>query len=217
MYPDGSSVRVTVKETSGGYYVTDAGRALVQVRISGHQTDKPGYYLARAANVFRVKYSRGMLSLSDVGAESLDTAIALVANASLHGVSLTMANYSVPSERNFKFAFDGFIRETFGDNFRRDIINGAHNVHHLDYVHRNNEVVITDPLKPDRMSVDRAFSVHSDILRAVQAPALQLLVFDGNDNWRQSDLDHIKSVGVPVIEYCEAVETLKLKVPLRAA
>jgi hypothetical protein len=216
LYPGGEAAQVTVKQTEGGYYVTDAGRGLLQVLATGHESQKPGLHIAAAAHAFSLDYSRGMIFLRDVEESVLDMAIALVANASVHGVVRTMEHFSMHNERNFKFSFDSYIRDTYGDKFKKDFVTGANQVHTLDYVHKNDKVVIVDPLQPDQMSVHRAFSAHFDIKQAAKKPDFQILVFDGDDPWKTENLQHLRSLGVEVLEYAEAQEKLPQYVP-RAA
>lgn len=216
IYPDGTAAQVTVKQTEAGFYVTDAGRGLLQVDMSGHESQKPGQHIASAAHAFNVEYSRGMVFLRDVPVNELDTAIVLVANASVHGVVRTMAHFKLHNENNFRFAFDSYIRETYGDKFKKGFVEGANIVHTLDYVYHGEKVVVVEPLQPDRMSVDKVFSAHFDIRRASSRPSLQLLVFDSHDDWKSANLDHLRSLEVPVMEYEEARTLLPEWVPVAA-
>lgn len=205
LYPDGSAVQVDVREADGGYYVTDSGRALLQVRISGHQSKKPGYHIAGAANEMGAAYSRGMIYMTGIPPQSLPIAISIVSSASASGVSRTLANFDMPNVRNFHYAFDTFIRDRFSNQFKRELLIGAsEKVYTLDYVHKDGQLIVLDPIQPDEMSVARAIATHIDLRAANDHPDHQVLIFDGNDPWTDSNLRRVKSIAVEVVEYEQA-------------
>jgi len=208
MYPSGRVVQVFIDRDGDHFRLSDGAQALREMRQAGIELQKPGVYIAPAARRRGVAYTRGEV-FADVEEEgSLPILIKLVANASNDAVVSALESHRLPRLRSFKFAFNSYMKDTFGGKFKPDTVAGELDKYKLDYVHRNGKLVIADPITADTMSVDRAFRIHSDIHSSRAKGLSQWLIYDEGDPWKKTDLAVLRKTGAIVAPYEKARKEL---------
>lgn len=204
LYPSGGAVQVLVQPAADGqsYRVSDMARGVSEVRSTGHSTQKPGMYLASSAREFRVSYSAGAVHLSGVKVDELKYAILFVSNASLYGVVRALENLKFPARRNFLNAFESFITDRFQDKFKKALLVGqSSKVYEKDYVYQEQKIILVDPVINTHMTVANAVSENLDIFKSPNKPDLQIITYDEEDAWKESDLRLLRNIGVNVMAY----------------
>jgi hypothetical protein len=209
IYPSGEWIQVTISEKDGVFDISDGARGLAEIRMTGMQHQRPGIYLARAARSHGVEYVSGVLRIEAKEQAELPDAFARVASASLEGVVRATESYRFPNVKNFKFAFDSFINDRFPSKFHKEELAGEARSHPFDYVHRDGTLIVLDPLQHNDLSINRAYTAHSDIRRSARRPDSQIIVFDRLDGWIDHDLKLLENSGAEVLSF----EMVEAKLP----
>lgn len=93
LYPDGTPVRVALVLSNGKLLVSDYGHGLKSVINTNRVTTRPGYFLAKAAKMYGVRYDNGIVYASidknTVSVRGVVDAIRAVSTATQNGVVMT--------------------------------------------------------------------------------------------------------------------------------
>jgi len=217
LFPSGARVQLNVDMRNGGYFISDDGKALREIRSSGMDHASPGRYIAAAGRGHGVKYGNGILFLENVSEDLLQTAFTLVASSAQEAVVRALESFTFPNPRNFRYAFDSFIRDSLPDKFKQEMVAGKRRVHTLDYVYRGAKLIIADPAQKNKAVINGLFTIHSDIASSLakisKLISSQIIVYDEQDEWKKSDLELLMDSGAELMEYTFAQTYLPKLVP----
>jgi hypothetical protein len=201
LYPSGRAAQVLVKDKGDQVILSDQAQALLEIRASGINSHRPGVYIAPVARKRGLRYDDGRIQFrtgkSSTVVELVEIAV-LIANASVEAAITAIAGYRIPTVEGIRFAFNSFIKEVIPDKFEPKEVTGGCETHKMDYVHSNGGLFVVDPIAPNRMDIDRAFTAHSDIGAGPDRKIKQWIVFDPMDEWRKNHLDLLRRTGAVV-------------------
>lgn len=212
VFPSGETIRLLVRLRRNGLVrIGDGASALRQMRVAGVLSHRPGVYLAEAARWRGLDYGEGEI-FADARPDDVDGIAAramLVSSAAVEAVVRAVEAHRSAKLRTFKLQFGEFMSDKFGGKFQPKEIEGKHKKHAFNYVYARQSFFVVDPVTPDLMSINQAFTVHSDLRQLGNDAIRQVLVFEPEDKWDGHDSAILQSIpGVELISYRDAQKSV---------
>jgi hypothetical protein len=201
--PNGSLVRVRVRQVADSWVVSDGGSALEEAVASG--IDKPQFGL----NVRRVLRDKGLtfvdgrIETPRIGSESLFNGVVVIANTArdiaetliYHGGADGSDTLEKRARRILVGRFHTWVLS------KPVIINGASEREHkfdnaLDLP--DGRKILVDVVKHQGNSINSAVVANLDVRRLDNPKLVQRIVFDPSENWRNEEIALLGVGAVPV-------------------
>lgn len=225
IYPSMTLVTVEVYRLRNGCLrVTDAGAGMCEINAFAAKTKRPGTYLAHYARAYGAEYRDGKVFIDLVDPSRVPEAVIRVANASKDGAARTIEEHVSVFKMNFRSVFDSFVRDRFGDKFKKRLARGSSgHVYTLDFVHQDNDepeisydtfFALADPIFPDRSLIASKLLLHRDLLQMSKGtnPWHYIVYDDENDPWDNENLAYLHQGGVPYMAFSKAEHELQMAV-----
>lgn len=202
LYPTNHIVQVHVEGGEGTFVVHDNGGAVDQLRAMGGHDARPLPAIRSVARRDGLKVSDlQRIYVSNVGLDGLESAIALVANASRDAAELLISRFRPSPRRPLGEELEAILNLRFPALWRKEevFIGESNKQYHLDYsvVLPNNRKLVLETVKPDASSINAAVVANLDV-RNANPTLIQRIVYDDAEKWPVESLRLLRVGAQPV-------------------
>lgn len=134
----------------------------------------------------------------------IDFGYSVVAEASRDAAIMLLKQFKPARVVDFRRELEAVLEAEFRDAMqKKGHLPGATNkIHTFDYVVRTNDNILLalDAVVPDASSINAAVVAHMDIGATKRTDLRQLIVYDGDQDWKASDLA-LLTLGAPSVAF----------------
>lgn len=201
--PNGSLVKVRIRQSGDGWIVSDGGAALDEAVAAG--VEKPAFSLTvrRAIRTKGLSFVDGRIESPRVGEASLFNAVVVIANAA-RDLAETLV-----------FVGSTFAEETLETRTRKILVGRFHALvtskpviiagasereHKFDNALKlpDGRKVLVDVVKHQGNSINSAVVANLDVQRLNNPSIIQRIVFDPNESWKNEEISLLGVGALPV-------------------
>jgi hypothetical protein len=201
MYPSNGFVQVMVRGGPTEFEVSDEGMGLREIESAGAEVRSPDGLLRHLVAPLGLRITNGIVRSPRVSAEVLPVMIPIVANASKEIAEWLFVHCKIKRERNFKKIVRDFLRRTFDDKVKDQVIVGesqkAHKFENI-VLFPDGHRLIVDAVIHDVSSINARVVANADVKMAKYASLEQRIVYDDAEEWGTEELNLLQIGAIPV-------------------